>query len=245
VSKIIKTRAIVLKKIKYGDSSKILTLLSRDFGKISGIIKGARSSRSRIGAAADLFNHIEIVFYNKQGRDLQIITQVDLINGYPNIKDDLEKIKYASAISELTNRLTLENEEHQKIYNGILKLFQRLNDESENEQLLFAKFFLFFINELGYGLNMSGCFNCGEDLLKQGKVYLDYERGFICDNCLDNQFSCIELSQELFDLFNCLSRRQNDIKTNRKNLDKVVLLLEKYLKYHLSEFDEIKSLRMF
>ena len=83
MSEIIKTEAIVLSKLDYRDTSKIANLFTEDFGKISVIIKGARSPKSKTGKIVDPLNHIRIVYYNKESRDLQLISDAESINYFP------------------------------------------------------------------------------------------------------------------------------------------------------------------
>ena len=68
MSEIIKTEAIVLNKINYGDTSMIASLYTKDHGKISAILKGGRSSKSKIGAVVNPANYLEIVIYKKDTR---------------------------------------------------------------------------------------------------------------------------------------------------------------------------------
>ena len=86
-----KTEVIVLKSINYGETSKILTLYSRTSGKISVIAKGARNIKSRFGGTLEPINYLAIVFYEKESRNIQYLSQVDIIEYFPQIKKDLEK----------------------------------------------------------------------------------------------------------------------------------------------------------
>ena len=86
MSEIIKTEAIVLNKINYGDTSMIASFYTREFGRMSGILKGGRSSKSRIGSAVNPLNHIEIVFYKKDTREIQLVSGASIISHFPGIK---------------------------------------------------------------------------------------------------------------------------------------------------------------
>ena len=78
MSEIIKTEAIVLNKINYGDSSIIASLFTKDFGRLSGIIKGGRSPKSKIGSAVNQLNHLEIILYTKDTREVQLISNASI-----------------------------------------------------------------------------------------------------------------------------------------------------------------------
>ncbi|HSP87123.1 MAG TPA: DNA repair protein RecO, partial [Ignavibacteriaceae bacterium] len=68
MSEIIKTEAVVLSKMDYRDSSNILSLYTKDFGKLSVIHKGARSPKSKKGFIAEPLNHLHIIIYKKDSR---------------------------------------------------------------------------------------------------------------------------------------------------------------------------------
>jgi DNA repair protein RecO (recombination protein O) len=123
MSQLHKTNAIVLSKLNFGDTSKIVTLFTEEFGKETCIIKGGRSPKSKIGGIVDVMNHIQVVFYKKESREVQMISQADLISNFTVIKENLEKLKYASSVLELLNSLTIANEQNEKLYRGLIANF--------------------------------------------------------------------------------------------------------------------------
>lgn len=245
MSKLHKTNAIVLSKLNFGDTSKIVTLFTEDFGKETCIIKGARSPKSKIGGIVDVMNHIQVVFYKKDSREVQMISQADLISNFTSIKDNLENLKYASSVLELLKSLTIANEENKKLYRGSSKILDLMNEPSNDPQLLFVKYFMFFIDELGYSLKEYDCKICGKDFKGDELVYYNHEKGFICTNCGSHELINYEFSKELFNLLICLSGKQNECKYNSDNLARLISFFERFLKYHIPEFKGIKSLYTF
>src|ERR1035438_8785520 len=77
MSKIIKTEAVVLSKLNYGDSSSIVTLFTKEYGKLSAMLKGGRNPKSKISLIVDPINYLEVIFYNNPSRDLQILSSAD------------------------------------------------------------------------------------------------------------------------------------------------------------------------
>ena len=244
MSEIIKTQAIVLRRINFGDSSKIATFYSEDFGKISAIIKGARSPKSKIGFLIDTTNLLQIVLYKKETRDLQIVSDVDLIKSYSRIRDDYEKFKYASAILELLISLTLENENNKKLFDGTVKIFALLDGAGNNPKLLFAKYFLFFLKEIGYELQFQICSICRKPLVQGDSVSYNYENGLLCSECRKDRLTVFDFTKELFNLMLCLNSKNNDIQYCEKELDSIIQLLERFLMNHVNEFTGIKSLKI-
>lgn len=245
MSEIIKTKGIVLRKIDYGDSSKIATLLTEHHGKLSVILKGAKSAKSKIGGIVDLLNHVEIVLYKKAGRSVQVLTQADLITHYPLIKDDLDKIKYASAITELTHLLTIEEETHERMYRGLSRILDLMNNLNSIPKLLFVKYFLFFLEDIGYALEIEKCSQCSKNLKDSGVVKFNYDNGFMCSECGSNHLISHEFNEELFTSLYCLNGRQKNEIINESDLDSLIFFLEKYLSYHVDEFNGLRSLKAY
>src|ERR1035437_10057921 len=229
MSEIIKTQAIVLRRINFGDSSKIATFYSEDFGKISAIIKGARSSKSKTGFLIDTTNLLQIVLYKKETRDIQIVSDVDLIKSYSHIRDDYEKFTHASAILELLTNLTLENEQNKKLFEGTVKIFSLLDGAGNNPKLLFAKYFLFFLKEIGYELQFQNCSICRKPLDTEESVSYNYENGMICSECRKDRLIIYDFTKELFNLMLCLNSKNYDIRYGEKELDLIIQFLERFL----------------
>ncbi|MBU0475853.1 MAG: DNA repair protein RecO [Bacteroidetes bacterium] len=245
MSKIIKSKAFVLNKLDFGDSSKIVNFYSEEFGRVAGIIKGARSSKSKIGKVVDVLNLVEIIFYKKDSRDLQIVSQADLISHYPNIKSDLEKVKYASAIIELVLKLTRENDAHKRLFNGIVKILNRLDIEETEPILLFAMFYKFFIEEIGYGIESEHCSHCNSELSLSKEVLYNYELGFMCSSCGKDHLVTYKFSPELFNKVICLSNRKKKCSYDAEELRSIITFFEKFLIYHIDEYNGLKSLQMY
>jgi len=106
-----KTLAFVLKTQDYRDTSLLGSFYTRDYGKIRGIVKGIRDARARFGSTLEPFSLNEILFYRrKRGGDLHLVTQIDLLDLFTNVRQDLERLSYASYYTDLLNEL-VENED--------------------------------------------------------------------------------------------------------------------------------------
>ena len=100
MSEIVKTEAVVLSKLNYGDSSSIAALFTKNYGKLSAIIKGGRNPKSKIGFIVDPLNHLQVILYKKDNRDIQTLSNADIISHFSKIKEDLNKLKYTYAVLE-------------------------------------------------------------------------------------------------------------------------------------------------
>ena len=146
-----KTEAFVLKGFRYGDTSKIVTLFTKDFGKFSAIIKGARSFKSRFGGIFENMNYITIFLNKKENRDLQIISKAEFINAFSKIKSELEKINTAYRILELVNKSTLDYYVNEKIFHLLRHSFEALEVSKRNFSYIILYFQMNLTKLLGIG----------------------------------------------------------------------------------------------
>lgn len=244
MSEIVKTQAIVLRKIDFGNTSKIAQFYTEDFGKISAIIKGARSPKSKIGAMVDTMNLLQLVLYKKETREVQLVSEIDLIKHYPHIRDDYERFICASAIIELLANLTLENDHSKKIFEGTVRIFSLLDSSNEYPKILFAKYFFFFLKEIGYEFQLNNCNVCGKNLRADEPSSYNFETGMMCYECRKDRLTNFNFDEELFNLLLCLNTKQNNIKYKDEDLSAIIKMLEKFLMYNVHEFKGIKSLKM-
>jgi len=244
MSEIIKTEAIVLRKFNFGDSSRIAQFFTRDYGRISAMLKGARSPKSKIGQMIDTPNLLQLILYKKETREVQFISEVDLIKHFSKIKDDYEKLKYASAIIELLTTLMLENEHNKKLFEGTVRILTLLDTTNENPVFLFTKYFFFFLKEIGYEFQIRHCNICGRELTEKDSVSYNFENGLICKECRKDRLTNYDFSEELFNLILCLNSKDNKVSYREEDLNVVIKILEKFLTYNVHEFTGIKSLKL-
>ena len=183
MSQINKSDAFVLSKLDYGDTSSIATLFTKDFGKLSAIIKGGRNPKSKLSLIVDPLNQIETVFYNKDTREIQILSSASLINHYSRIKEDFEKLKYCYAILELIKNLTAEHEVYNKLYKGIDRIFYLFETSNEKPETIFGRFFIFMLTEIGYEVQLENCASCGKTNPGNNQLSYNFEIGILCDDC--------------------------------------------------------------
>lgn len=246
MSEIVKTEAVVLSKINYGDTSSIVTLYTESNGKLSAIVKGGKSPKSKMGKVVDPINHLQIIIYKKDNRDLQILSSADLISHFSKLKENLESTRFSFAIIELVKNLTPEDEANKKLFKGLVKILNLLDQGNEFPSVLFGKFFLFFLSELGYDLAIDNCGICGKTLTSNsGTMGYNSELGLICSDCFISHIGLENISAELFNYLICLKFNKKINKVDEIIMDNLNNLLERYLKFHVPDFKGIQSLNIY
>lgn len=245
MSEILKTEAVVLSKMNYGDTSLIATLFTEEAGKLSAIIKGGRNPKSKLSNLVDPLNHLQVILYRKETRDLQLISDADIISHFPGIKENLETLKYSFAVVELVKNLSPENETNKKLFNGLVRILTLFNSSNEHPGIIFGRFFLFYISEIGYRLILDKCSVCNNSVLPNTMTGYNYENGLICENCRKQGIINYEISPELFNYFLCLKHNKSVDKAGELLIKNSLNFFEAYLKYHIADFKGIQSLKSF
>lgn len=144
-----RVEALVIKKSKIRESDSQLTFITSQRGKIVVVARGLRKITSRKAPFLDLFNHLFV--YLSYGRNYDIISDIEPINSFPNIRKDLLRVACAFKLSELVIRLLPEKENHLTVFNRLLSDFINLNKYGPlNEKEIVRDFGNFLLSELGY-----------------------------------------------------------------------------------------------
>jgi DNA repair protein RecO (recombination protein O) len=244
MSAILKTEAIVLSKMNYGDSSSIASLFTEDLGKISVIVKGARSPKSKYGKIVDPLNYLSVVLYKKESRELQLLSGADIIEHFPLMKNDLNKLGYAYGVVELVKNLLAEHEVNKKVFKGIIKIISRLNSGDENPEITFGRFFIFLLKETGYEIQIDSCSICGKNKFVDN-LYYNFDKGLICGGCTKAVVDNYDINLELLRYLNCLKNNESVGSFGNLITRKAINFMENHLKYHVPDFKGISSLKLF
>jgi len=144
-----KTRAIVIKRNNLGEADKILTLLTPYYGKLRVLAKGIRWLKSRKAPSLELFSSV-IVFVAK-GKNLDIVTEVRLTNGYRQLRQDLERVRYAYQFSEMINQMIKENQAQEEVFELLEKALNWLDQTPKVQGEGLRRFQLALLDQLGFG----------------------------------------------------------------------------------------------
>lgn len=147
------TEAIILRLTDYGEADRIVSLLTPQLGRISGIARGARKSRKRFGGALEGFAHLRLQL--NLGAGLAGIASADIISIFSGIRTELSRIGHAAYACELTERLTPEGEENPRLFRLLLRYLEWLDQvpPSPSDRRFFA---VNLLKILGYQPELEG-----------------------------------------------------------------------------------------
>ncbi len=243
-----KTEAIVIKTHKYHETSKIATLYTKRFGKISVIAKGIRKTDSKYGGIMETINLISVIFYYKSGKSVHLLKECDLVNSFNDVKNDLNKTAVAYAILELLNCTIVEEEENEKVYNFLVKVINNLSEVKKNVINFYWYFTLKLLCELGFTINFSKCVKCNkEDLLDKG-YFMIVEGGLVCKECSRTKDIDFDISLETLKILNKLQEMPlhsvcNIIPSTRSIME-INEILHRFMRYHIDGFKVPVALKL-
>ncbi len=179
------TAAIVLRARDYSESDRIVTLLTREFGKLSGIAKGAKASRRRFERKLEPFSHVNLFFRRRPHGQLVFITRAEPGDSPPPVlEDDLAKIALGSYMLELADALTSEEAEAADAYDVLGRALATLGRGAVTLAMR-QSFELNLLRTAGFGLEFAHCRICGlPETAQGGAVYFVVARGgVVCARC--------------------------------------------------------------
>jgi DNA repair protein RecO (recombination protein O) len=173
--------AVVLRHSDWGEADRLLTLFTRQRGKVRAIAKGARKVRSRKAGHLEPFTRVTLQL--ARGRDLLIVTQAETIDAYQPLREDLLRTGYAAYVAELLDRFTYEEEsENQAIFRLLTETLSRV--ASEPDPWLAIRYYeMRLLDHLGFRPQLFTCANCEAEIKAEDQYFSAFQGGALCPKC--------------------------------------------------------------
>jgi DNA repair protein RecO (recombination protein O) len=179
-----RVEAVILRHQDWGEADRLITLFSRERGKLRAIAKGVRKTPSRKAGHLEPFNRVSLLL--AQGRELPIITQAETLTAYLSFQDDLLRLGYGATLLELVDRFTVEEEANPALYFLLVETLERLN-QSEDVWLDVRFFEMKLLDFVGFRPQLFQCVICGEAIQAQDQFFSCELGGVVCPNCAAGQ----------------------------------------------------------
>jgi DNA repair protein RecO (recombination protein O) len=180
----ISTEAFVLRTHPHGESDRLVTFITADHGKLTGIAKGAKNSRRRFGGTLEPFVQIRAVFQHRPHSDLVFLHRCELLSPLHGFTIDLARYAAGSYILELADRMVLGRESSLDVYRLVREALEDIDRAGANDAVL-AAFELRLLAASGYEPLLGACRNCGRHADGVPTMYLMPERGgILCRPCV-------------------------------------------------------------
>ena len=244
-----KTQAIVIRTFPLQEFHKIITFYTPDFGKVKAVAYGVKSPKSRLGGSLELLNHGTLLFQHRENRELQNITDFNLINGFDAIRSDFTRITYGCYFAELVDSIASEGIASPEIFNLLCTTYQFLV-HANDIPLLARGFEIKFLDCTGYGPELSRCVHCGSAVKGRttegfGIAFSVRYGGVLCGECKNRDGAAFTIAPGSCELLKVLRRseweRFSRIRASTRNHQELKRLLGNFIEYHTER--SLKSLR--
>ncbi|WP_173916109.1 DNA repair protein RecO [Halobacillus sp. Marseille-Q1614] len=243
-----KIEGIVLRTRDYGETHKIVTLFTREKGKIGVMARGAKKPKSRMSSITQPFIHGQYLI--QIGSGLGLLSQGEMLSSLRVIREDIVKAAYASYLAELTDKLVDEKQPDPFLFEQFLKTLQWIAEDKDSE-ILAMMYELKIYRKAGFAPKVDACLNCGRE---EGPFSFSVvEGGLLCFRCKQRDPQAYGLTDPLSRLLRLFLhmdvKRLGQVSMKAENKKKLRQILDEYYDryggYHLKSKKFLKQIDLF
>ena len=185
------TEGVVLRRIDYGEADRILTVLTRDRGKVGVIARGVRKPRSRLAAHTDLFSRSRLQLAQGRG-ELDVLAQAETLQALPPA--GARHAACAGICAELADRVLESHHADSEVYDLVIGALSDCHDQSRDPRAAMIWFARRMVDRLGYAPQLSDCASCGTRLPEAPADFSAVAGGLLCDRCAPSDPGAVHCS---------------------------------------------------
>lgn len=229
-----RAQAIVLGHIEYGEADRILRIFTYEKGKITAIAKGVRKIRSRKAGHLEPFTQVNL--FLAKGREMDIITQAETVNGFMGLREDLRKLAFANYIVEVLDRFTYEEGQNIGIFRLLASTLSRLAGQ-QNLETIVHYYEIRLLELLGFRPELFHCVDCGKEVIAEDQYFTPLAGGVVCPKCGRMRPEAWSIDMNLLRYFRHMQRssweRVKDLTIPKHIEPDLAELIQRYLSYIL------------
>lgn len=177
MTRLYRDTGVVLRTYKLAESDRIIVLLTEGHGKVRAVAKGVRKTHSKFGARLEPMSHVSLLLH--EGRELDIVNQVDSVDSLAPLVADLDHMTQGMAVLEAVDQMAMEREPNPQLYRMLVGVLRTISTSSS--PLVVPAFFWKLLTLEGVRPQLDECVRCGET---EALVAFDMDHGgVLCRNC--------------------------------------------------------------
>lgn len=239
-----KANGLVLNKRDLRETSLIVDFYTKEFGKISGILKGIRTDPEKFASNLEPFSLNEIIFYRKTRSHLHLVSQADKTANFTGIRQNIERTATAGFMMELVNSVMQAEDKNEDIFDLTLASLKEL-ETNYNPEKIATIFKIKMLNLSGFKPHFDSCVSCMDRIMGQSKFSLSLG-GLLCPRCMSKDPAARSIFRGTIATVLHIERNSFSASLNlgmnpqiKKELD---LILNSFLNFHLGR--ELKSQKL-
>jgi DNA repair protein RecO (recombination protein O) len=233
---------IILRKFYLRETSYILIVFTKEFGKIRGVLKGARDPYPQFAGNFEIFTKCQLLFYKKKKAAMDLITRCEALDFFLPVRKDIERLTYANHFIELIDVVTVDHDVNKQLYAVLLESLELLATKSSAKRVS-RIFELKLLKAIGLAPNLEACIGCGAAV--SGNFYFSVNEGGVkCPACAKSGQACFKISLGTINfmrkaLENTTEKMAN-IKVSKDVGKETERILSRLIKFHIGR--QMKSL---
>ena len=178
--------------MEFKEADKIVTIYTKDYGKITAIAKGVRKTKSKFGSSLEILTYSIFLIY--KGRNIDIVSQTEILESFFSTSKEVIRFAFAANCVEIVNKLTEEREINIGLFNLLKEVLHYLRGTND-PKLLALSFKWQTMSILGYRPSLNHCCRCNKSTEDQKEMYFNIrEGGLVCNNCIaEDKEECIKV----------------------------------------------------
>jgi DNA repair protein RecO (recombination protein O) len=181
-------QGVVLRTYRLGEADRIVVLLTQGEGKVRAVAKGVRKTKSRFGGRLEQFSHVDLSLY--RGRELDIITQAEVVNPFRFLRDDYDRVVAGAAMLEAVDQVAQEREPAVRVFLLLVRALRALDGEPGEPAVVLDAFLLKLMALEGYRPMLAECAGCGRH--SELRAFSAVRGGALCASCRNGGESLLD-----------------------------------------------------
>jgi len=234
---------IILRKYFLRETSYILVVFTREFGKIRGVLKGARNPYPQFAGNFELFAKCDLLFYKKKKKNMDLITRCEASEFFLPVRKDIERLTYACYFIELIDAVTHDYDVNGQLYQILVEGMRLLETEASPKRT--ARIFeLKLVDAVGFGPQLEECVRCSSS---EGKdFYFSINAGgIVCRECIKQKDIYLKISPGTLNFLRKIRgmpfSKTARIKVSRDVGKETEVSLKKFIQYYIGR--QAKSMK--
>ena len=201
-----KAVGLVIRVVDFSETSCIVTIFTREFGKVAGLAKGARRLKGPFDSALDLLSQVRLVFLRKSSDALDLFTEAQLERRFRSPGRDLAGLYGAYYVAELLDDLTHDDDPHPELFDVAVDALGRFAAGTPSVGLTTLRWELAALRILGHLPSLDACVECGESVAAGRRTAFGLSSGgVLCANCRPGKRHVASLSAESLQMLRTLA----------------------------------------
>ncbi|MFT5370179.1 MAG: DNA repair protein RecO (recombination protein O) [Candidatus Latescibacterota bacterium] len=233
---IVQTEGLILRSFRMSESSKVVVVYTRDLGKVRLVAKGARRPKSKFGASLEPLTWGRYVFYKRENRELQTLSEGDIVYPFEAVKQHYGRLAAGYVVCEVLDHMTEDEDRNPMLFRLALDTLEWIgNIETPALDMPIWYFQLKAAGELGYRPHLSGCVQCGKRLDGKRLGFSPMLGGVLCTQHAGLGMSISQNTVGFLEQLQVGHPEKMDIETFKSvNRVEATRLLRSFLDHHMS-----------